>query len=441
MEKKCVLGACNPRPANGATGVPLDTDLCWPKSEEADSYDVYFGTDFNDVIYGRRGTFKGNQIARWYDPGTLKPCTTYYWKVEPVIEEEGKPKPSPPWPPPPVPTWPPYILDSSIDIGGVRIYADIYIGDVWSFKTVSYLVVDDMESYTDDLGNRIFETWIDGLGYTYPPPGHPGNGTGSKVGYREPPYAEQTIVYQGKRSMPFSYDNSTANYSQAERRFDTPQNWSRCGIKALSLRFYGDLNNEPEPMYLAVQDTAGISAVVVHEDADVTLMETWQGWTICLEEFTNQGVNLTGISSIAIGFGNRDNPQPGGRGTVYFDDIQLSTYPCPIAEEPNECKVYIRRMTRRRGYPEDLGFICVPSPWTYEEKVWKPVESIEIESYFDESGRFEIEWFTIFFKDGDYYEVYCCVGDYVDNEWCKMDYNKITSEEGMIIVTVKCINR
>jgi len=137
MEKKCVSGACSPRPADGAADVPLDTDLCWPKSEEAYSYDVYFGKDFKDVKYGRRGTFKGNQTARWYDPGTLEPCTTYYWKVEPLIEEEeGKPKP--PWPPPPppgVPSWTPYILDSSITIGDVRIYADIYLGDVWSFTT------------------------------------------------------------------------------------------------------------------------------------------------------------------------------------------------------------------------------------------------------------------------------------------------------------------
>ena len=35
-------------------------------------------------------------------------------------------------------------------------------GDVWSFTTQEYLVVDDMESYTDDEGSRIYETWIDG---------------------------------------------------------------------------------------------------------------------------------------------------------------------------------------------------------------------------------------------------------------------------------------
>jgi hypothetical protein len=34
-------------------------------------------------------------------------------------------------------------------------------------------------------------------------------------------------------------------------------------------------------------------------------------------------VNLANVNTIAIGFGDKKNPQPGGSGTAYFDDIRL----------------------------------------------------------------------------------------------------------------------
>jgi hypothetical protein len=37
--------------------------------------------------------------------------------------------------------------------------------------------------------------------------------------------------------------------------------------------------------------------------------------------FADQGVNLTDIDSIAIGFGDKNNLQAGGSGTMFFDDI------------------------------------------------------------------------------------------------------------------------
>ncbi|MBA7598602.1 hypothetical protein ES703_05621 [subsurface metagenome] len=115
-------------PPDGAVDIPLDAKLCWPKSEEAESYDVYFGTNFDHVKYGRVGTFKGSQLGTTYDPGTLEPCYDYYWKIESVIEEEEEEEP-------------PIIVDSVITTGEVRIYDNMYssgeavLGDVWSFTT------------------------------------------------------------------------------------------------------------------------------------------------------------------------------------------------------------------------------------------------------------------------------------------------------------------
>lgn len=41
------------------------------------------------------------------------------------------------------------------------------------------------------------------------------------------------------------------------------------------------------------------------------------------------GTNLTNVSSIAIGFGDKNNLQPSGSGLVFFDDIRLYWLPEP----------------------------------------------------------------------------------------------------------------
>ncbi|NQT01847.1 MAG: hypothetical protein HQ580_07490, partial [Planctomycetes bacterium] len=46
-------------------------------------------------------------------------------------------------------------------------------------------------------------------------------------------------------------------------------------------------------------------------------------WNIDLQAFADLGVNLTNVNTIAIGFGDKKNPQAGGSGTMYLDDIQL----------------------------------------------------------------------------------------------------------------------
>ncbi|MHC4538010.1 MAG: hypothetical protein ACYS6K_29125, partial [Planctomycetota bacterium] len=56
---------------------------------------------------------------------------------------------------------------------------------------------------------------------------------------------------------------------------------------------------------------------------DATLIDTWTQWNIDLKEFSDTGVVLTDISNMSIGFGDKDNPQPGGSGTMFFDDIRL----------------------------------------------------------------------------------------------------------------------
>jgi hypothetical protein len=67
--------AANPSPANGETDVALLATLSWDGADGADGYVVYFGADVSPPQ-------AANSSATEYDPGTLLPNTTYYWRVD-----------------------------------------------------------------------------------------------------------------------------------------------------------------------------------------------------------------------------------------------------------------------------------------------------------------------------------------------------------------------
>ena len=179
------------------------------------------------------------------------------------------------------------------------------------------LVVDDFESYDDDK-NLIFDTWIDGWDI-------PANG--SVVGCLWPITPCPEIIHGGRQSMPYSYDNSgPANHSEATARIANlafTLDWTHSGVETLSLWFHGDPANAPEPMYVALANPDGPNGVVHHDDPNATRASAWSEWKIPLTEFSNRGVALTDIDTISIGFGDRHDPQPGGSGMMYFDDIRL----------------------------------------------------------------------------------------------------------------------
>jgi hypothetical protein len=86
----------------------------------------------------------------------------------------------------------------------------------------------------------------------------------------------------------------------------------------------GILANVAEPMYVAVADSNGTSAVVVHEDPNAAVTDIWTQWTIPLQDFADQGIDLTDVDRIAIGLGARGNVTiPGGSGRMFFEDIRL----------------------------------------------------------------------------------------------------------------------
>jgi hypothetical protein len=286
----------SPEPANGAVDVKQTQILTWSPSVYSASHQVYFGTDKVALRDADTGSpeYKGDRDlgSESYDPGKLEFDVTYYWR----IDEVNNVNPDSPW-----------------------------TGPVWSFTTSNFLVVDDFEDY--DIGNNeIWWSWIDGLGYASHPtlPAHPGNGTGSMVGDETTgSYTEETIVNGGNQSMPVFYDNSILRYSEVEKTLTYPRDWTENGVSTLTIWFRGISDNAAETLYVALNG----SAVINHDNPNAAQIDRWTEWTIDLQGFADQGVNLVNVNTIAIGLGNKKNPVAGGSGTMYFDDIRL--YPPP----------------------------------------------------------------------------------------------------------------
>lgn len=291
----------NPNPPNGARNVEIDTALHWTPIEQAASHYIYFGTDKEAVRNADTssplyiGTMElGDEVL---DPGELELETTYYWRVD----EVNSTHPDSPW-----------------------------LGGVWRFTTANFIVVDDFEQY--DAYNQIWWTWKDGLGYVSHPdePPYTGNGTGSMVGdERTSSFTSEMIVHGGQKSMPFAYDNNKTGYlkySEVTLTLAAPQDWTNNGVSTLSIWYAanriwatGVSPNDAEPMYVVLND----SAVVYHDNPNAAKTVNWTLWRIDLTRFAEQGIDLTNINTIGIGFGNRENPQPGGKGLMFFDDIRL----------------------------------------------------------------------------------------------------------------------
>ncbi len=86
----------------------------------------------------------------------------------------------------------------------------------------------------------------------------------------------------------------------------------------------GIASNDPEPFYVAVSNSTGIPAVVVHDDPAAAQIDTWTEWVIPLSDLADQGINLTNVDRIAIGLGSKGNMTVrGGSGKMYIDDIRL----------------------------------------------------------------------------------------------------------------------
>jgi hypothetical protein len=212
-------------------------------------------------------------------------------------------------------------VDNIYWLSVVAVYSDTNLPMV-------YVFVDDFELYSTDAGLRA--VWY----FT----------GGGQIGIGAPPEP----VHSGVRSMEFRYDTddpwADESYSEAWAEtagLEAGADWTSFGAEALTLWFCGDADNDAnatEQMYVGLQDGSGTYAEARYgehgEDMNDVKKQEWQQWCIRLQEFTDRGVDLTDVQTIHIGFGDRNNPVPGGMGRVYFDDIALNDVCLRMPEHP-----------------------------------------------------------------------------------------------------------
>ena len=274
-----------PNPAKGALNVTQIPVLTWMPGVFADTHEIYFGTDKDAVKNADTSSpeYKGSGKlgSESYEPGQLEWNTTYYWR----IDEANNANPGSPWK-----------------------------GNIWSFTTADFLIIDDFEAYNginegEEGSNRIYLAWVDG----YDDPLN-----GSQVGHLDIPFYEETIVHSGNKSMPIYYDNAVGK-SEATFTLTSNRDWTVNGVNTLTIWFRGGFANDAEPMYVVINGTAGLD----NDNPEAARNTVWTQWNIDLQVFADQGINLTNVDTITLGFGDRSNPVAGGAGVVFFDDIRL----------------------------------------------------------------------------------------------------------------------
>jgi len=260
--------AREPQPTHGGVAAGADVELNWRAGREAASHEVYFGTDPHNLALV--ATVSDNSHAA---VGLLY-NTAYYWQIVEVNEAETPAS---------------------------------HIGDIWSFSTAPFAIVDNFEQYNNEC-KRIFFVWSDGLGHNgsedcgIAP--YNGNGTGAIIGHAMPPFAERTIVHGGSQSMPLEYDGA----SEAKLILDG-QDWTAQGLKTLSLYFRGKADNTGQ---LFVQING--SKIPYDGDPANISLDAWTPWNIDLSTVSG---DLSNVTSFTVGMEN-------GSGMLYVDDIQLN---------------------------------------------------------------------------------------------------------------------
>jgi len=506
------LKAALPEPANQAMDVPRDTALSWLAGDKADTHNVYFGDNFDDVNEASVNDPRNILLAENHTgstftiPNILEFNKTYYWRVD---EVNAPPE------------------------------SEINRGNVWSFTTVNFVVVDDFENYTDYAPDDIYTTWKDGYEI---------DENGAWIGYDDPDFdagehfVETEIIHGGSQSLPYVYNND-AKYSEAWRMLDSVRDWTADDIVNLSLWFRGNpayvggftedpagtytvistgtdiwaakdefhfafkevdgavkiiakvdslensnefakagvmirdtldadsryvgvfitpengvrfqyrsdvgsitdrefaeeitapqwvrlertsgglirayyspdgntwerfsliqvtmttpvyaglavtshdinltceavfsevsfpdtnvdeqwtdqdigmLSNDAEPMYAALYNSTGDPAIVYNPDPNAAQINTWTEWVIPLQMFADQGLDLTDVDKIAIGFGDKDNPQQNsGDGTMYFDDIRLYRPLPPVVVDVENSSFELPGTEKQTGFDNVPGW-------------------------------------------------------------------------------------
>jgi len=276
-----MLKAWAPSPADGSANQVADvTALSWSAGDGAIMHNVHFGTDAAAMA----PVSMMQMDASYALPEALDFGQTYYWRVD-EFNNDGT----------------------------------TTTGRLWNFTVDPFLLVDDIEGYTDYEPDRIFETWMDGWGILT---------NGSIVGYPRPDFpagehfVETGIVHGGSQSMPYFYD-IYYKYSEATMILDYPRDWTEQGVELLSLWFQGrpadmveelagtytmtgagvDIWGTSDQFRYAYKQLSGDATIIARVVDNGTGSNTWAKGGVMIRQSIDAGSNHT-FMPITAGGGN-----------------------------------------------------------------------------------------------------------------------------------------
>ena len=240
-----------PTPAPGTTGVALDATISWRSGRDAASHTIYISTDRDAVADGTAPSFSVNTNSFKLSSTELMLAQTYYWRVDEVNDTEN-------------PT--------------------SFAGDIWDFSTLDYLVMDNFESYTDNLS----KVW--------------GSAVHASLA------VEKTITHTGKQSLVISYSNSGNDFETWVSLTGTnkaQKDWTKNGITSLVMFVHGTAANQSVPIRPRINQQAVTRNSVANGP-------WWSCWSLDSSDFTDVG-------SITMTF----TIPAGANGKLYIDDLRL----------------------------------------------------------------------------------------------------------------------
>jgi hypothetical protein len=323
--------AYNPTPANAAYCYDRDISLKWTPANGVTSQTLYFSTDYNSVRDSLPSALKATLAsdAASYPIADLQMSTKYYWRINQVVN-------------------------------GSTVY-----GQVWSFDVPAYYRVDNFEDYigtgNSSTAGSLREDWKDGWSMD------PGTELGSFAVLVDKTAGATDANTKGevrtlKKSLLLAFDNTGGGvefaYPGGFTDYFTPAqpyaelnvslaslpigtDWTIQGDWTLEVYFYGlTTNGTSSPLYLLLEDASGhIGTPIVYPTSSDIAVAEWHKWEICPEDLATNNVDLSNLSKMYIGFGNRNNPQVGSKGSIYIDDIRMHREVMLATDLNKDCRV------------------------------------------------------------------------------------------------------
>ncbi|MHC4498454.1 MAG: LamG domain-containing protein [Planctomycetota bacterium] len=303
--------AYNVYPPDGGTDIPaLNLLLRWEAGTGAGGHDVYFGSDeaaVESADTSTVGIYRGpTQALADVNCAVedLDVSKTYFWRVDEVNTTTGT----------------------------------FVEGDVWSFTTGVFLIVDSFEFYEDTTAVKA--VWKD-------------KWSGIITKNLAETFLEfadaNKFLATGEQSMEFYYRNYEMSGGSpvgctaiADLPLEVGPDWTAGGVKALMVNFCGDTANgqdadakytiDNDRMWISLEDGVGSEGIKRYPTMGHVTDGDWHTWNVSLLDPCFSSVDMNNVVKVYIGFGGVKGGATSKYGagytdaigdTVWFDDIRL----------------------------------------------------------------------------------------------------------------------